>query len=66
MTSSFLLIIATYLALGIAVWTIIVIITGDNASRRQRDFDILHAIDDLRREVAELRSKISSDHHRLP
>ena len=65
MTSSFLLILATYLALGIAVWTIMVIISGDNASRRQRDFDILHAIDDLRREIEALRRKIS-DNHRLP
>ena len=59
--SQILFAFATYLALAAAIWTLFVLTLGGFDLRRQRDLDILHALDDLRREVAALRSKISNN-----
>ncbi len=60
--TDFLFFFATCLLIGAAIWTAIVITFNDNEGRRRRDLDILHAIDDLRRELRELR-RHTLNHH---
>lgn len=53
--TDFLFFLASCLLIGTAIWTVIVITFGDNEGRRRRELDILHALDDLRREIRDLR-----------
>ncbi len=63
MTASHLLFaLATYLLLGTAIWTLLVLTLGHRADQRQRDHDLRHTLDDLRRDLKELRRHLLNRH----
>ena len=60
--TDFLFFFATCLFVVAALWTLIVITLGDSEGRRRRDNDILRALDDLHRELGDLRRRTLNRH----
>ncbi len=58
--SQFLFAFATYLLIGVAIWTLVSLVLGEIDSRRRLDTDIFRELDSIRRQLDDLRREISN------